>query len=262
MKKTIIRFLAVLVAVTTASAASLAGTYVQQVGYDAPDGDRITGFIYQAEGTRKDAPLAVLMHGLMGSSLYWLADDNLMYGDDVTAELIERGYRVVALDARAHGARIRDEKPIAYVKAARSGDSAAYEAMISGTVQDYRFFLDKILSRYSETMQVLVVGYSMGAQMGTMLAAQDERVTHLVTMVPPAVRNVPAVSPIRFAPEVKIPWLLIIAEEDEYSSQQQNEELAAAAGRAPETRSFDSKHVLPADYVKTVEEWIDRTRQQ
>ncbi|WP_417451898.1 alpha/beta hydrolase family protein [Kordiimonas sp.] len=258
MKKTIIRILATFVVVTAASAASFAGTYVQQLGYDAPDGNRITGFIYQSEGTKADAPLAVMMHGLMGSSLYWLAEDNLMYGDDVTAELIERGFRVVALDARAHGARIVDEKPIAYVMAARNGNSAAYEAMITGTVGDYKFLLDKILKKYSKTKQVLVVGYSMGAQMGSVLAAEDSRVTHLVTMVPPAVRNVAAVSPIRFAPDVKVPWLLITAERDEYSSRKQNEELIAAAGVAPDTASFDSKHVLPAAYVKTVKGWLDR----
>lgn len=261
MKTKLIRLYAAIVAVMTATTASLAGTYVQQLGYDAPDGNRITGFIYQSEDTKKDAPLAVLMHGLMGSSLYWLAEDNLMYGDDVTAELIERGFRVVALDARAHGARIVDEKPIVYVKAARRGNSAAYEAMIANTVKDYQFLLDKVLKKYGKTKQVLVVGYSMGAQMGTLLAAQDDRVTHLVTMVPPAVRNVPAVSPIRFAPDVTIPWLLITAERDEYSTGKQNAELIAAAGRPPEAVSFDSKHVLPAAYVQTVEGWLDQITQ-
>jgi len=258
MKTLIIRIFAALVAVTTVNTASFAGTYVQQLGYDAPDGNRITGFVYQSDKTKKDAPIAVLMHGLMGSSLYWLAEDNLMHGDDVTAELVERGFRVLALDARAHGARIVDEKPIAYVKAARRGNSAAYEAMITGTIKDYQFLLDKVLKNSGNNRQVLVVGYSMGAQMATMLAAQDKRVTHLITMVPPAVRNVPAVSPIKFAPDVTVPWFLITAEKDEYSSKKQNAELIAAAGRAPEIVSFDSKHMLPAGYVETVEGWLDR----
>lgn len=257
MKTRMTKILAALLWVVTASGASLAGTYVQQLGHDAPDGNRITGFIYQSEETAKDAPLAVLMHGLMGSSLYWLAADNPMYGDDVTAELIERGYRVMALDARAHGARIIDKKPMEYVMAARKGDSKAYQAMIRETVQDYRFLLDKVLKKYDDTDQVLVVGYSMGAQMGTLLAAEDKRVTHLVTMVPPAVRNVPEVSPIKFAPQVTIPWLLIMAKNDQYSTREQNAELVEAAGRTPDTRIFDSRHVLPGDYVAEVEGWID-----
>lgn len=257
MKTTMIKIFIAFLAITTASTASLAGTYVQQLGYDAPDGNRITGFVYQSTETKKDAPLAVLMHGLMGSSLYWLAEDNLMYGDAVTAELLARGYRVLALDARAHGARIVDEKPIEYVKAARQGDSAAYQAMIRGTVADYRFLLDKMLKTFGETEHVLAVGYSMGAQMATLLAAEDKRVTHLVTMVPPAVRNVPEVSPIRFAPDVTIPWLLITAERDEYSTEKQNAELIDAAGRRPENRSYDSRHMLPGDYVGAIESWLD-----
>lgn len=260
MKSKIKTIMIAFAALTISSSASIAGTFVQQLGYNAPDGNRITGFIYQSTETKKDAPLAVLMHGLMGSSLYWLAEDNLMFGDDVTAVLIEQGYRVVALDARAHGARIVDKKPIEHVMAARKGDSAAYEAMILNTVKDYRFLLDKILKKYPDTGKVLVVGYSMGAQMGTLLAARDKRVSHLVTMVPPAVRNVPKVSPIKFAPDVTIPWLLITADRDEYSSKAENDELIEAAGHPPENHAFDSKHMLPGNYVDTVENWLHRTR--
>lgn len=258
MKPIMIKIVALLVAITAATASCLAGTYVQQFGYDAPDGNRVTGFIYQSEETAKDAPLAVLMHGLMGSSLYWLADDNLMYGDEVTSALIDRGYRVLALDARFHGARIVDVKPIKHVQNARKGDAAAYEAMILNTVADYRFMLDKLLDKYAGIPRVVVVGYSMGAQMGTLLAAHDKRVTHLVTMVPPAVRNVPAVSPVTFAPKVTVPWLLLMAEKDQYSTRAQNDDLVAAAGRKPETRYFDSKHVLPGSYVGMVESWLDQ----
>ncbi len=258
MKNTMIRIFIAAIAMATANTASLAQTYVQQLGYDAPDGDRITGFIYQSADTKKGAPIAVLMHGLMGSSLYWLAGGNLMHGDDVTAELLERGYRVLALDARAHGARQVDQKPMDYVMAARKGDSAAYEAMIQNTVADYQYLLDKILKNSDDNQQVLVAGYSMGAQMATLLAAQDGRVTHLITMVPPAVRNVPAVSPINFAAEVTVPWLLITAEQDEYSTNDQNAELIKAAGRKPDSRSFDSGHLLPVDYVAVIEDWLDQ----
>ena len=258
MKLTMIKIFALFLAITTATTASLAGTYVQQLGYDAPDGNRITGFIYQSEETPKDAPLAVLMHGLMGSSLYWLAEGNGMSGDDVSAKLIERGYRVLALDARSHGARIVDVKPIEHVVKARKGDSAAYEAMILETVDDYGFILNRVMKNYPDTRRVVVVGYSMGAQMGTLLAAQDDRVTHLVTMVPPAVRNVPAVSPYTFAPKVTVPWLLLMAEKDQYSTPKQNAELVAAAGRSPDIHFFDSKHVLPESYVSMVESWLDQ----
>lgn len=256
MKTMILKIAALTAVIMTASLASFGQTYVQQLGYDAPDGDRITGFIYQSVETKKDAPLAVLMHGMTGSSLYWLAAENVMHGDDITAKLVERGYRVLALDARVHGARSKEQKPMELVKAARGGDSAAYQAMIIQTVGDYRYILDKLLERF-KSEQVLVVGYSMGAQMGTLLAATDNRVTHLVTMVPPAIRNVPEVSPIHFAADVKVPWLLITAENDQFSSTQQNVELIEKAGPLMRNVSFDSKHMLPGAYVLSVENWLN-----
>ena len=261
MKTNLIKTIFVALVIATSSAPGWAQTFVQQLGYDAPDGNRITGFVYQSKDTRKDAPIAVLMHGLMGSSLHWLAADNLAYGDDVTAMLLARGYRIVALDARAHGARREEKKPMALVKAARRGNSEAYQNMIKGTVKDYQFLLDKVMKNYKKTKHVLVVGYSMGAQMGTLLAAQDDRVTHLATMVPPAVRNVPEVSPIKFASDVQVPWLLITSTKDEFSTHEQNAELIAAAGKTPTNVSFDSGHMLPEGYVGSIENWLDGQNQ-
>lgn len=257
MKRNLIKSVLVALAITTTSLPGWAQTFVQQLGYDAPDGDRITGFIYQSRDTASDAPLAVLMHGLMGSSLYWLAADNFAHGDDVTAMLLARGYRVVALDAREHGARLGAKKPMELVKAARKGETEAYRMMINDTVDDYQFLLDRVMKNFDGTRHILVVGYSMGAQMGTMLAAQDDRVTHLATMVPPAVRNVPEVSPINFAPDVQVPWLLLTAMKDEFSTNEQNAELIKVAGQTLTNVSFDSGHALPQSYVNAIANWLD-----
>lgn len=261
MKKNLLKTIFLTIAIFTTSAPGWAQTFVQQLGYDAPDGSRITGFIYQSANTAKDAPVAVLIHGLMGSSLYWLAADNFANGDDVTAMLLARGYRIVALDARVHGARRSDKKPIELVMAARKGETEAYQEMINDTVGDYQFLLDRLMKNFEDTKHVLVVGYSMGAQMGTLLAAQDDRVTHLATMVPPAVRNVPEVSPIKFAPDVQVPWLLLTATKDEFSTPEQNAELIAAAGKTPTNVSFDSGHALPQSYVVAIENWLGELTQ-
>ena len=260
MKKNLIKSAFVALAIVTSSTAGWAQTFVQQLGFDAPDGDRITGFVYQSRDTAKDAPLAVLMHGMTGSSLYWLAAENFAHGDDVTAILLARGYRIVALDAREHGARRGDKKPMELVMAAREGDTEAYQKMINNTVGDYQFLLDRVMRNFEDSKHVLVIGYSMGAQMGTMLAAQDKRVTHLATMVPPAVRNVPEVAPIKFAPDVQVPWLLLTAANDEYSTSEQNVELIAAAGQTPINVSFDSGHALPQNYVDSIANWLDEQK--
>lgn len=231
---------------------------IQQFGYDSPDdGNRITGFILQERKTSKEAPIALLLHGLTGSSLHWLAEDNFTNGDKVTAALLKRGYRIVALDARAHGARKKLPSPIKRVKAARAGDPNAYKAMIMGTVADYRFLLEKILGKFPESKKLLLVGYSMGAQMSTILAASENKVTHLVTMVPPAVHNVPDVAPVTFAPHVSVPWLLLTAEKDQFATAEQNTELKDAAAGPVTNISFESGHLLPAAYVNAIETWLD-----
>ena len=45
--------------------AAFARTNIQQLATEAEDGNRITGFIYQDEHVEKDAPLAILMHGML-----------------------------------------------------------------------------------------------------------------------------------------------------------------------------------------------------
>ena len=257
MTKIYMKLFAVFVAAIVGANASFANTRVDPLILQAEDGDRIIGFTYISRHTKEDAPLAVLMHPMAASNLYWLAADNPMSGDDLTADLISRGYRVVALDARGHGSRMGDKSPIAFLQNAREGDGLAYKAMINGTIQDYHLLIDTMLEKHPNAKGVLAVGYSMGAQMATLLAAQDKRVTHLVTMVPPAVTNVPELAPVKFAPSVSIPWLLLTADKDQFATKEQNAALASAAGTPPDVKTFDSKHLLPADYVLSVQQWLD-----
>lgn len=259
MNKSVITAFAVLMTAVFASNGSFADTRtrIDPLVYTAEDGERINGFTYISRETTEDAPLAVLMHPMAASSLYWLAKDNLMSGDKITSDLIRRGYRVVALDARAHGARLGNKNPVEFLEAVQRGETNAYKAMISSTIKDYQLMLDDLLKKHPNAKGVLAAGYSMGAQMATLLAAQDDRVTHLVTMVPPAVDSVPELAPIKFAPEISVPWLLITADRDQFSTKEQNAALANSAGRAPETKSFDSKHLLPSEYVETIYQWLD-----
>lgn len=257
MTKFYMKLLAVFVAAILGANASFANTRVDPVILEAVDGERIIGFTYISRHTKEDAPIAVLMHPMAASNLYWLAGDNPMSGDDLTADLLARGYRIVALDARGHGSRTGDKSPMAFLQNAREGDGKAYRAMITGTIEDYKLLLDTMLEKHPEAKGVLAMGYSMGAQMATLFAAQDKRVTHLVTMVPPAVTNVPELAPIKFAPSVTIPWLLLTADKDQFATKEQNTALANAAGTTPEVRTFDSKHLLPGDYVNSVSNWLN-----
>ncbi|WP_162627747.1 alpha/beta hydrolase [Erythrobacter sp. KY5] len=233
-----------------------AQTQIEALVMEASDGDRITGFLFQKHGTGDDAPVAILMHGLGQSSLAWLAYDQAFYVDVVTRDLIDRGYRVFALDARAHGPRADHISPMDRLQGARSGDAGPYRAMINLTVADYVELLDYIDKRFGRPERLLAIGYSMGAQTAILLSAQDDRVSHIATMVPPAVRNVPDVAPITFADHVKSKWLLVTAGKDQFSTPEQNTELVALAGANLTRVEFDSGHRLPREYTHVVSEWI------
>lgn len=238
------------------SASVSAQTNIQQLALEAPDGNRITGFIYQNIKTEKDAPLAILMHGMTGSSLGWLAHDHGAYTDLITKDLVEKGYRVVALDARSHGARKDDMKPLERLKNLRSGKPEPYLAMIKGTLNDYDVLLAKVKSKFGPPKHILAAGYSMGAQMAVLFAAKHKEVTHIVTMVPPAAQSAKVVAPINHASKVRAQWLLITASKDQFSSKADNDALEKAGGEKLTRVEFDSKHRLPRGYVDAVIDWI------
>jgi dienelactone hydrolase len=112
--------------------------------------------------------------------------------------------------------------------------------------------------KFKEAKRRVVVGYSMGAQMAILLSARNTHISHLITMVPPAVKNVLAVSPSEFAEKVTVPWLLILASEDQFSTAEDNQILIRKAPTSMEHKTFDSGHLLPSEYVIEVTNWIDK----
>lgn len=231
-------------------------TRSQQLALDASDGSRITGFLMHDKSAGKDAPLAILMHGMTGSSVHWLVNDNSTGGDDISRDLVARGYRVVGLDARSHGGRKDEMLPLERVESLHAGKSEPYLAMINGTMNDYDALLEDVQRRFGQPRHILVLGYSMGAQMAVLFAAKHKEVSHIVTLVPPAAKHAPSVSPVNHAHKVNADWLLLTASQDEYSSKADNDALAKAAGGNVDRVEFDSPHRLPRDYVHSVISWV------
>ncbi|GAA0465272.1 hypothetical protein GCM10009096_02310 [Parasphingorhabdus litoris] len=236
-----------------------AQTRIEHLVLEAEDGEQVTGFLFQKHVSDDDAPLAILMHGMGGSSITWLAYDQSFYVDAITRDMIDRGYRVVALDARAHGARISDISPMDRLRSLRSGESGPYRSMINGTVEDYVKLLDHLDKRFGLPDRVVAIGYSMGAQTAILLSAQDDRVSHIVTMVPPAARSAIDVAPVTHAAKVSAQWLLITAAQDQFSTAEENAELVHAAGSQLTKVEFDSGHRLPRKYTAAVANWLDRS---
>lgn len=244
--------------------ASLAqnNTRSQQLSLDASDGSRITGFVMEDKSAAKDAPLAILMHAMTGSSLHWLVNDNSSGGDELSRDLVARGYRVVGLDARSHGGRKDEMPPIERLENLRAGKSEPYLAMINGTMGDYEVLLEDVKRRWGQPRHILVMGYSMGAQMSVLFAAKHEEVSHIITMVPPAAKDAPSVSPVNHAHKVQADWLLLTARQDEYASKADNDALANAVGGKVDRVEFDSPHMLPRDYVHSVISWVANIKTQ
>ena len=100
-------------------------------------------------------PTVVLLHGsLVDASLNWQLPG-------VIDQLVGSGFRVVAADARGHGASAKPHDPLAYAHGA--------------LVKDVTALIDLL-----ELEQVAVVGYSMGADTAIRVATIDDRVTALV----------------------------------------------------------------------------------
>jgi pimeloyl-ACP methyl ester carboxylesterase len=122
---------------------------------------------YQEWGTGADAsatsatpaaqlPPVVLHHG-------FIADANLNWvGPGVVAALLRAGRRVVALDARGHGASGKPHDPGVYGEEKMAAD------------------LRRLFDLTSGEGQVDLVGYSMGAVVSLLTASQDARVRRLV----------------------------------------------------------------------------------
>lgn len=231
----------------------------------AEDGESIPVLVMEPEGGAANPPVALLLHGLTRSKEDWLADAEPTFGGALTENLRSAGYRVYLMDARRHGARATpDARPGALAKRARTGDFGPYQAMIVDTVRDAQTVLTKVLATGKKPPRVLVAGYSMGAQVGLLVASREPRVTHLVTMVPPHVDPVMGdAAPVNRMGKVQQTWLLLTANRDQFSTEENNQKLFEAAPSKRKTRrGFDSEHALPREYLDEVRRWLSEVQRK
>ena len=134
--------------------------------------------------------------------------------------------------------------------------------MIIGTVRDYRLALRWAATQEDlQSTSVLATGYSMGAQMSLLLAAYEPAVDAVLVMVPPYVgRPHSPVAPRHHVARIAAAdVLLLAARQDPYSSVEETQQVFdAIATRRKAVRFFDSKHVLPADYLSAALRFIEQ----
>jgi predicted esterase len=238
--------------------------------YSSFDGAMVHGQIrYPRPLADINAPVPVLIgvHAMGRSYLRWWqaqidARPTLENTDKITALALEKGYAVVTIDARLHGAR---KLPYVGIRSIYQnlhwwGQRGPYEHMIVDTVRDHRVLLD-ILSQQPQldASRIHIAGYSMGAHVSLLLASVDERINKVAAIVPPYLDNkVAIVAPLNLLAGLadNTIWLLS-GNDDEHASKKQNQALfSALPGLNKQHITFDSGHILPQDYVQSLEAWF------
>lgn len=175
----------------------------------------------------------------------------------------QKGNVVIAIDARYHGTRKDPNRTLQSIMNDLTiwGDKTTYEEMIINTILDHRVLLDWVEQQDNlDSSNIGVVGYSMGGQISLLLAAIDDRVTKVASIVPPyiddrmamvAPKNVTSM----LANKTSV-WMLS-SDDDENSNQQENLFLFNSIKNENKKHiEFNGSHILPEGYESVLVEWL------
>ncbi len=232
-----------------------------ELRFTSDDGHAVNGLIAFPKGRRSySKKLALALHPMGIDQQFWWSNKNPLSTQQLTARLREQGYTVISLDARQHGKRGRKNfGPRELLKRAHSVEPRVYIDTIIGSVRDYRIVLDWAKSEFKPE-DVLVMGYSMGAQMSLLLASYEPSIKTIVAMVPPYVSS--PTSPV--APRIhthrindaKVLWLA--GTKDPYSNKHQTQRTFDQITSDDKTlKWFDAGHRLPLEFLNTTLAFFD-----
>lgn len=228
--------------------------YLSRLIFHKPDGHAFSGLFVRprAEGS---FPCALLLHALSSDKEAMIR----LFGRELSA----RGVAALALDAHLHGERKGSSTgplgPLEYLNLARE------------TIVEYRQALDYLQTRPDvDGGRVGLLGYSMGAMMGAILAGVDGRVKACVLMVggdmvraslpyiPVFLRELlDSVSPSRFVGRISPrPVFFINGKWDTTVPRDAAVILHQAAGEPKQVLWADAGHLLPPDAGEQGVDWL------
>jgi len=231
--------------------------------FNSFDGDIVKGQISYPEEKSDNYPVMVGVSAMGRGYARWWTDSfkgrpTVTQVNKITDLVTQKGYVVIAIDARFHSTRKDPQHSLRSIMNDLYffGDKEPYQAMIHDTIIDYRVLLDWIEKQPDlNSNKIIVVGYSMGGQISLLLGALDERVTEVISIVPPFIDDKIAL----VAPKNVIslldqkPVLMITASDDENATNSENEYLYQLIPSANKNRiDFDSGHILPEGYVEAL----------
>jgi uncharacterized protein len=217
-------------------------------------GQRVTGLLMRPKGEGR-YPCVLLLHGAGGSK------DGIMtrFGP----ELASRGVASLALDSARCGERADQAAPESLRR------TAGWASRV--TIVDYRMALDHLKTRADiDSKRIGLAGYSMGSQMGAVLAAVDDRIKVVLLCVGgdpirPYVLSAPdnqkenleIASPSNFIGRVgPRPLLLLNGKEDDNITPEMTKRLWEAAKDPKEIRRADCGHALPPEFIRQGIDWL------
>lgn len=239
------------------------------ITFNSFDGEQVYGQLIYPKSADPSQPIPILIgvHGMGRTYVRWVEGefkdtDTLEQTDELANMALARGYAVLAIDSRNHGKRKNLDYNIKDVMYDLWfwGKKEPYENMIIDSVKDHRVLLDWVVTQPQfDQNSISVAGYSMGGQISLILASMDERISKVLSIVPPASKDTVArVSPLNFVTRLNTEkvWL-VTADNDEHASVEDNSVLYDALNVLDKHHiEIAGGHILPEGYYKQLTGWF------
>ncbi len=238
-----------------------------KLSFKSFDGSTVNGQITFPQSCTVNCPVVVGVSAMGRNYNRWWIDSwngraTVTSVNKIGKIALQNGYALVAIDARYHGSRKNPDKTLRSIinNLHFFGDKSPYEGMILNTVKDYRVLIDW-LSHHEriDAKNIVMAGYSMGGQISLLTASVDPRISRVVSIVPPYLDDkVALVAPKNLVSLLTKPQVLLItADDDENASVEENLSLfELIPSTEKEHLVLEGSHILPANYVESVERWL------
>lgn len=238
-----------------------------EFSYTTFDGTKVQGQINYPEAIKDKYPVLIGIHAMGRSYPRWWVNSikgrpTVTQVNKITDMAIDKGYVVIAIDARYHGSRKIEDKSLRSIMIDLTflGNKTDYVDMINHTILDHRVLLDWIEQQKDlDINNTHVAGYSMGGQLSLLLAGVDKRISNVLSIVPPYLDDkVASVAPkniVSLLKQHKV-WL-VTSSDDENADQKDN--LSLFDGISTDNKRhliFDGNHILPQGYVNELSDWF------
>jgi dienelactone hydrolase len=231
---------------------------VLHLRYVDATGDVVPALLCTPKSKKGPFPVVVAVHGLTSNKAQVCAQ--------IGPALAERGFAVLAADMPRPGERPGEPRSVLD----RSNPVKAFEVFKQAVV-NVRQLIDLAETRpeLDTGPGVVLVGYSMGSWINSVVGPSDDRVRAMVMMVggahdlPPAALLIPQV--VASDPRMAIahfagrPLLMLGAKRDPVVPPEMCERLFAAAAEPKELLWYDCGHLLVPEAYEEAAEWVAKT---